>query len=52
MHQKVLERFWIYNSKSLGTPVEMGLALSLDQWSKTDDEIETINYAIIVGSLM
>ena len=52
MHEKFLEQFWIYNSESLGTPVEMGLTLSLDQWPKTDDEIETMNYASIVGSLM
>jgi len=51
-HKKVLERFWIYNSKFLGTPVEVGLALSLDQRPKTDDEIETMNYASVVGSLM
>jgi len=52
MHKTVLEWFWIYNSESLGTPVEMGLTLSLDQWLKTDDEIETMNYASVVGSLM
>jgi len=42
MHKKVLERFWIYNFKSLGTPVETGLALSLDQWPKTDDEMDNV----------
>ena len=56
MHaQKVLKRFWIYNSKPVNTPVEKDLALSLDQCPKIDEEMEIMNSvsnASVIGSLM
>ena len=53
--KKVLERIRMHYSKSLDTPVEKGLTLSLDQCPKIDNEKETMNnipYTSAVGNLM
>jgi len=45
----------MHYSKCVGTPVEKGLTLSLDQCPKTDKEMERMNnvpYASAIGSLM
>jgi len=50
-----LERFWIYNSKPVDTPIEKGLTLSLDHYPKTDEEMEIMNNvsnAGVTGSFM
>jgi len=52
---KILERFRMHYSKSMDTPVEKSLTLSLDQCPKTDKEKErmsSVPYASAVGSLM
>jgi len=51
----VLKCFRIHYSKPVDIPAEKGLALSLDQCSKTEEEKERmmdIPYANVVGSLM
>ena len=53
--KRVLERFRMHHSKPVDTPVEKGLTLSLDQYTKTDQEKEKMKdvpYANAVGSLM
>jgi len=45
--KKVLERFCMYYSKPVGTPVEKSLALSLDQCPKTDKEKEAMTNSFL-----
>ena len=52
---KVLKKFAMQDSKKGGQPSRTGIALSLDDCSKTSEEkvyMEKVPYALAVGSLM
>ena len=55
IHQESFKRFRMYYSKLVDTPVERGLALSINQCPKIDIEKEPMNnipYTSAMGSLM